>query len=476
MGGEDGFGGVAAIGEAAVGGAPVAFVEAGDVEDGTFHSGPAEVKALLAVLREGAAGEPEGGAGGVGGVGEGAEVGVEELDFAETAGLGFDGFGGGGEVGEGGGSGGGWARVGKIGLCGWIGRVLRGGREEREGEFGLVGGVEGPGFEAAVAKGAGEIGGEAVKGEDAGGLHELDEAEEVGVVGVIGEGEGGVALVAVNRARIESPAGDDGGTAVGDFFKESRVGGLGRTDDDVAGELGGIEGAVGREGEAEFFVNLSEPKRLRVEHRGERGAGEGGKEFLAFTEGVAEEDGGVALVEGGAAEAQEIGEDLGGGREDVVGAAVGGLHDEHVGARGGAGFGGEPGAEFEITGVEEAAVGGVGEEGLGGAKDVAGRVEGDGGIGGEGLGAAEGKDVFGAFGGHAGAHEAGGTFGEEDLAVGGEVIEVGVRDEGARDGLAGIEPPVDLGQVNAVSEANIPGHDRAGESDDGIPDGVKAPR
>jgi hypothetical protein len=39
--------------------------------------------------------------------------------------------------------------------------------------------------------------------------------------------------------------------------------------------------------------------------------------------------------------------------------------------------------------------------------------------------------------------------------------------------VAGVEPPVDLGQVNAVTEADVPGHNRKRGSDDGKPGGGK---
>jgi hypothetical protein len=94
---------------------------------------------------------------------------------------------------------------------------------------------------------------------------------------------------------------------------------------------------------------------------------------------------------------------------------------------------------------------------LGGAVDVSGGMERDGGIGRELLGAAEREDVFAALGGHAGAHEAGGAFGAEDLAVRCEVIEVCVGNEGAVDGVVGVEPPVDLREVDPVAELDVPG-------------------
>ena len=227
----------------------------------------------------------------------------------------------------------------------------------------------------------------------------------------------------------------------------------------MAGEGGGIEGGVGREGEAELFVNAGELQRLLMEHHGKLGAGEGREELLAFAEAVAEKDGRGAVGEGVAAEGYDGGEDFRRGRENVARKTIRGLHDEAVGAGCSAGFGGEAGAEFEVAGVEEAAVVGVLEECLCGTVDMTGGVEGDGGVGGELFGVAEGEDVFGALAGHAGAHEAGGAGGAENLAVGREVVEVGVRHEGARRGVVGVEPPVELREVEAAGrKLDVPRH------------------
>lgn len=187
--------------------------------------------------------------------------------------------------------------------------------------------------------------------------------------------------------------------------------------------------------------------------------GEAAEELLGFAEAVSKKYGRLFVLEGGATEGGDVGEDFFRRRKHVVRAAEGGLHDEDVGVRGGAGLGGEAGAEFEIAGVEERAVVGVGEEALGGAVDVAGGVERDGGVGRELFGVAEGNYSFAAFGGHAGAHEAGGAFGAEDFFVRREVVEVGVRNEGAFDGMVSVEPPVDLREVEAVAELDFPrGH------------------
>jgi hypothetical protein len=224
-------------------------------------------------------------------------------------------------------------------------------------------------------------------------------------------------LVAKARTGIESPAGEDGGAATGDFADEGGIGRLGRADDDVAGAGGGVEGNVAREGDAEGLVDTGEFVGLRVEHHGQRGTGEGAKDFLALAEAVAEEHGSFVLLNGGAAPGDDIAEDTFGRRERVVWSSIRRLHDDEVGGRGQAGFGGAAGAELEISGVEEAAVFGMIESDHGRAVDVAGGVEGDGDVrmvGRERGGLVEGQLKFDAIPepvGHAGAHERGGAGG-----------------------------------------------------------------
>jgi hypothetical protein len=63
---------------------------------------------------------------------------------------------------------------------------------------------------------------------------------------------------------------------------------------------------------------------------------------------------------------------------------------------------------------------------------------------------AEGQEAFHAVAdaiGHTGAHQRGGAGGKQDLAVGGKVVEVGVRHEAPRHRVVGVEPPVELRQV-----------------------------
>ena len=99
----------------------------------------------------------------------------------------------------------------------------------------------------------------------------------------------------------------------------------------------------------------------------------------------------------------------------------------------------------------------------------------DGGVGRELLGVFEREDVLDAVAGHAGAHQAGGAGGAEDLAVRGEVVEVRVRDERARRRVVGVEPPIDLRKIDASGEKlNIPSHRFAELAKDGeLPGGCK---
>ena len=60
---------------------------------------------------------------------------------------------------------------------------------------------------------------------------------------------------------------------------------------------------------------------------------ENGEGFLGFAKGVAEEDGLVAIIEGGLHELQDVVDDFFAGRKYELGAAEGGFHDEDVGWR-----------------------------------------------------------------------------------------------------------------------------------------------
>ncbi len=66
--------------------------------------------------------------------------------------------------------------------------------------------------------------------------------------------------------------------------------------------------------------------------------------------------------------------------------------------------------------------------------------------------------MLGSFPGHAGLHEARGAGRAEDLAVGGDVVGVGVRDKRARLRKMRIEPPPDLGEPDTGTKFDLPRH------------------
>ena len=447
--GENRFRRVAAVAETDIGATVVALVETGEFEEGALDDGPAEIERARIGLRERASGKIQGGKRGFGVV-ETREVFGEEADFFEFAGGGFNAFGDGREGGE---------IVGVFGHRGRRGRFYdHGGGRRGHREFELVVASDGPGLDTAFTQRAGKVFGETVQGEHAARIHELDEAEEVVEIGVIGKRERGVALVAKARAGIQRPTGDHRGAGLGDGFEKRRAGRVGWCDDHVARRIGGGEFAVRGKCQSAVFVNASEARGLFVQHHGQPGAGEAAEDFLAFAETVAEEHRGFAVVERFPTKPDDVPQHVGGGRQHVVGTSIRRLHDEHVGGGRGAGFGGETGAEFEISGVEQASVRGVFQKNLRGTVDVSGGMERDRVILCEGFGASKRQDVFAALGGHAGPHQLGRAFGADDLSVRGEVVEMRVRNEGTFDRVVRVEPPAGLRQPYSVAKLDIPSH------------------
>ncbi len=232
---------------------------------------------------------------------------------------------------------------------------------------------------------------------------------------------------------------------------------MGRADHDVAGDLAAVEFAEGREGDAEFFVDAGESKRLGVEHHGKAGGGEGAENLLAFTEAVAEEGGRGAVGDGLAAESDEVGDDLGLGWHDVAREGERRFHDQRVGLRRGARLGGETGTEFEIAGVEERAVFRGREMDLRRAEDVAGGMKRGGDAEFEFVGNAEREFGDEAFAGDARVEETRSAGRAEHFRVTRDVVGMGVRNERAGDARLRVEPPADLRQVDALAVDDFPG-------------------
>ena len=292
-----------------------------------------------------------------------------------------------------------------------------------------------------------------MEGEDALRSHEFDVADEVGVVGVVGEGKGGVALEAEGRAGRERPAGEHGGAAVFDARDHEGAGGAGRADEHFSGGLaGGVGQVAGGEIGTQRAVDFGHFENRAVEHRGEAGGEEGAEDFLGLAERVAEEHGHRAVVEGVAAESGHLGEDFGGGRHAVFRQAVGRLHDEGVGVPPLRGLGGEAGAQFEIAGVEERA--GVRlDEGLRGAEDVARWQKRDREVA-ERAPFAELQKMLAPHAAEPRLHEPGGAGAGDDFLVRGDVVGVCVGDKGEGARVPRVEPEAVRGEREAAVVAD----------------------
>ena len=265
--------------------------------------------------------------------------------------------------------------------------------------------AHGPRLDAPIAQRPGELLGEAVEREHALRLHRLDEAQEIRVIRVVGKGKRGVALIPEDRAGIHGPARDDGGASAGNLTEKSRTAGLRWTDHDVSRDLVRVEAAVGRKRDPEFVVDARQPQRLRVQHHRQLSGGEPAQEFLTFAEAVAEEHGRLAIVEAVVAEARNVPQHVFGGRKNILRPAERRLHDQHVGPRRRAAFGGTAGPQFEVARVEQRAVLLVDHQTLGRAVNMPGGMQRHVGIGREWLGLSERQHVFGSLAGQTGPHE-----------------------------------------------------------------------
>lgn len=98
------------------------------------------------------------------------------------------------------------------------------------------------------------------------------------------------------------------------------------------------------------------------------------------------------------------------------------------------------------------------EERLRRSENMAGGMQRDGAIGGKLFGLIERQNVLDALARQACPHQASGAGGAKNFAMGGGVIRMRVRNEGARNGEVRVEPPIDLGKVNALVKLNVPSH------------------
>ena len=316
--------------------------------------------------------------------------------------------------------------------------------------------ANGKGVPAPLAERLGEFPGEPVQGENALGLHALDKGDEVVESRVVGKRKGGVAARAVDRAGVERPAGDDGRAPGGQAAEQALA--MGRAQDDMAAGLVGVEFTVRREFQPELLADPRKPQGVGVQHHRQLRRGEGAQDLLTLAQAVAEQNRRGAVGEGAPAEFDDPGDDLRLGREDIAREAEGGLHDEHIGARGGTRLGGEAGAELEVPRVEQRAVLGALEQDLARAEDVAGGMQRGGDAEFQPVGTAERQGGLLAFARHPGVHQARSGGGAENLAVPGDVVAMGVGNEGAGGAHLGVEPPADLRQPDPLAMMDLPSH------------------
>lgn len=269
---------------------------------------------------------------------------------------------------------------------------------------------------------------------------------------MVGEGEGCVGLVAVLGAWGLGPAREHGDAP---FFKCADLfgaDGVGRGNEDVARGECSFEKGRGWVIESGFVASDRHFGDGFVRGGGDVGFVKEGEGFLCLAEGVAEEDGLFAVVEGGLHEVEDVAGDFFAGRKDELGTAEGGLHDEDVGGEEFGLFAGEGVAQLVVAGVESG--GSVGETGgmyHGGTEDVTGGEEADFEAVDEGdfvVG-----DGFDAGGGDAKAlvQEVTGDGGAEDAFVAREVVCVRVGDEGEWVGPVGVEEEVEFRPVEGRS-------------------------
>src|SRR5687767_3107694 len=119
--------------------------------------------------------------------------------------------------------------------------------------------VEVVGLDALLAKVFGEVG-VAVEGVDYAGFGAVDVLQELGEVGVVGEGDHLVDAIAVAGAGVHGPAGEHDGAVAGEGGGDLAAE-VGRGEDDLAaesGDAGEVEGLVRTERDALALVDLGD--------------------------------------------------------------------------------------------------------------------------------------------------------------------------------------------------------------------------
>ncbi len=195
-----------------------------------------------------------------------------------------------------------------------------------------------------------------------------------------------------------------------------------------------------------------------MQHRSEAGLAERAENFLRLAERVTEQHRRDALLQRFPAKGHDLAHHFLGGREPVARQAKGRLHDEGVGPAPFRRLGREPGAQLEVARVKDGARVRLAEK-LGRPKNVAGREKRHLQAG-PGPRFAESQDMLAALARQPCLHQARGSLGNDDLAVGRDMVAVRVRDKGEFPGVPWIQPEIMFREMNAPLKPNV---DHAGD-------------
>lgn len=315
------------------------------------------------------------------------------------------------------------------------------------GVVGLAGeaGGDGVGVEAMVPEPPDEDGDVAVGGVDAFGAGGGDRGEEVGPVDVIGEDEAVIERPAPAGPADGHPAGGEGGGRRGELAGPGGVVGRGRGEHEGACPQLAIRGGSGVGGgweeDAGFSVGPVQVFDRTVAEDGADGGIEAGKHALGLAEGVAVEEGDLAVVGVGSPPGVDLVEDDLLGLPAVNGEAESALGDEGVAGDGLEGMASGVGPGLVVAG-DDPDLATMLDPDLSRTEDVAGWMKRDPDtVAFDGL--AEGDGGDGGVVAEPGAEdEQAGLGGEVGTRAPAGVIGVGVGDDGVIDGLPGVDVKV----------------------------------
>ena len=217
----------------------------------------------------------------------------------------------------------------------------------------LVIAVNRPGFVSPRTEIGGKLPRASVKSVNQRGSHFLHGIKKARVVGMIGEGEHAVDLVAVLRTRSERPATEHGGASFLVIADQTGSDGRWRRDDRVAVRDGFFQKNGRGEVESEIAAGFGHLVNRLLHRSGDARLMKNSQRFLSFPERVGEEDRGLVVRESLSGEGDDVLFDFIRGRENKAGKTKGGFHDEDIGLGKLRCLGGMGRTGFEIAGVEE---------------------------------------------------------------------------------------------------------------------------